>query len=261
MGGRQERRREESRSLLRSYGATRDRVSRERLVELHLPLVRALARRYANCGEQLEDLVQVGSIGLIEAIDRYDSELGSDLVHFAAPTICGEIKRHLRDRSSTVRIPRRLDELDRRLRPSRATLVARLSRAPTVAELAHEAGVTEADVAEAAATERVRAPVPLPDAEGASGNIDGAVVAEDPFASSDDRMLLSAGFRTLDARQRRVLHLRYFAGLSQAEIARELGVSEMQVSRTVRVSLERLRGALGERDRSSRAALPVGSSG
>jgi RNA polymerase sigma-B factor len=258
MEGRHDRR-EEPEALLRSYGETGDSGARERLIELHLPLVRALARRFANCGEQHEDLVQVGSIGLIQAIDRFDPERGDDLVRFAAPTICGEIKRHLRDRASTVRIPRRLDELNRRLRPVQSDLAAQLSRAPTVSELARDAGVAEGEVAEAMATERARAVVPLPEADGATGDLGDAILVDDAYDSSDDRMLLSAGFRTLDARQRRVLHLRYFAGLSQAEIARELGVSEMQVSRTLRASLERLRGALAERSRPARAAAPVGT--
>ncbi len=229
---------------MRAYRATGDPDARARLIELHLPLVRTLARRYANCGERVEDLVQVGSIGLIEAIDRFDPERGSELVSFAAPTIAGEIKRHLRDRTSTVRIPRRLAELNGRLRPQRASLAARLSRTPTVSELAEDAGVDEREVAEAIATEH--APVSLPVSEDASGDVDGAIVVDDAFDVCDQRLLLAVGFRTLDERERRILHLRYFAGLSQAEIAREVGISRIQVSRLIRTSLERLRGALGE---------------
>jgi RNA polymerase sigma-B factor len=141
------------------------------------------------------------------------------------------------------------------LRPGRVTLATRLSRAPTVSELAREAGVDEGEVAEAVATERARATVSLSTQDGEPRELGDAVLVEDAFDSSDDRMLLSAGFRTLDARQRRVVHLRYFAGLSQAEIARELGLSEMQVSRALRAALERLRGALAGangRDRPTR---------
>ncbi len=250
-----DRRREESAALLRAYGESGDPDSRRRLIELHLPLVRALARRYVNGGEQLEDLVQVGSIGLIEAVDRFDPDRGSDLVRFAAPTICGEIKRHLRDRSCTVRIPRRLDELDRRLRPSRTALAARLSRAPTLPELAREAGVAVSEAAEAVATERARVPVSLSTADEPAA-LGAAVVVDDAFDRSDDRLLLAAGFRTLDARERRILHLSYFAGLSQVEIARELGLSEMQVSRSARSALERLRGALAERKGDLAGAAP-----
>lgn len=241
-------RREESRSLMRAYRERGDWAARERLIELHLPLVRTLARRYAHCGERLEDLVQVGTIGLIEAVDRFDPERGTDLVSFAAPTIAGEIKRHLRDRTSPVRIPRRLAELNGRLRPQRESLAARLLRTPTLSELAEDAGVDESEVAEAIATERARAVVSLPVADGSGAELDGAIVVDDAFDSSDDRLLLAVGFRTLDERERRILHLRYFAGLSQAEIAREVGISRIQVSRLIRSSLERLSGALAERN-------------
>lgn len=238
----------EARALLQAYCETGDPAARERLIELHLPLVRALARRYANCGERVEDLVQVGCIGLIEAIDRFDPGRGSELASFAVPTIAGEIKRHLRDRASTVRIPRRLAELNGRLRPHRASLAAELSRTPTLSELARDAGVGEGEAAEAIAIDRVRAVVSFPAADGAHGELGGAILVEDAFDSCNDRLLLAAGFRTLDERERRILHLRYFAGLSQAEIARELGISRIHVSRLIRSSLERLRGALGERN-------------
>jgi RNA polymerase sigma-B factor len=237
-------RREESEILLSTYRRTADPAVRERLIELHLPLVRALARRYAHCGERQEDLVQVGSIGLIEAIDRFDPERGSDLASFAIPTITGAIRNHLRDRTTAVKIPRRLTELNLSLRLRRESLAARLARPPTVRELARDAGVGEADVAEAIGTERVRTVVPLSTGDG-DEPLDGAIVVDDIFESCDDRLLLAAGFRTLDERQRRILHLRFFAELSQAEIGRELGLSQVQVSRLIRASLERMRGALG----------------
>jgi RNA polymerase sigma-B factor len=227
--------------LLRVYRETGDPGARERLIRLHLPLVRTLARRYAHRGERLEDLVQVGSIGLIEAIDRFDPEKGSDLGSFAVPTIVGEIKNHLRDRTSVVRIPRRVAELNVRLRAERDSLTARLRRPPTLSELAREAGIAETDATEAIETERARAAVPLPADDDRDAD---AAVIDDVFDPSDDRLLLAAGFRTLDARQRRILHLRFFEGLSQSEIAREVGLSQMQVSRVIRASLERMRGAL-----------------
>jgi RNA polymerase sigma-B factor len=230
-------------ALLRAYHRTGDAEARERLVQLYLPLVRALARRYANRGEAHEDLVQVGSIGLIQAIDRFDPERGSDFASFAIPTITGEIKNHLRDRSTAVRVPRRLAELSWSLRSPRERLATRLSRSPTLTELAREAGVREDDVAEALETERARSPVPLPD--GGSGPVNGAIVVEGVFESCDDRLLLAACFRTLAERERRIMHLRFFAGLSQAEIAAEVGLSQIQVSRLIRSSLERMRGALG----------------
>jgi RNA polymerase sigma-B factor len=245
-----------TRDLLRRYRETGDPVVRERLVELHLPLVRVLARRYANRGERLEDLVQVGSIGLIEAIDRFDPERGRDFVSFAVPTISGEIKNHLRDRAAVVRIPRRVGELNVRLRAESDTLAARLRRPPTLAELARETGVGEVEVSEAIATERARVPVPLPSGNG-TGESEDAILVDDAFESSDDRLLLAAGFRALDARQRRIMHLRFFGGLSQAEIAREVGLSQIHVSRLIRTSLERMRGALGREHPSMQAERPL----
>ena len=234
-------------SLLRTYRRTGDVAARDRLVELYLPLVRALARRYAHCGERLDDLVQVGSIGLIEAIDRFDPERGSELPSFAIPTITGEIKNHLRDRTAAVRAPRRLAELILSLRGPRARLAASLARPPTISELAREVGIDESDVEEAIETERAQRLVPLSAANGDSGELDGATLVDDAFAASDDRLLLAAGFRTLAERERRILHLRFFAGLSQAEIAREVELSQIQVSRLIRSSLERLRGALDQK--------------
>jgi RNA polymerase sigma-B factor len=236
--------------LLRAYRETGELAARERLIELHLPLVRALARRHAHRGERLEDLVQVGSVGLIEAIDRFDPEKGGDFVSFAVPTIAGEIKNHLRDRASVVRIPRRVAQLNVRLRAEQEHLAARLRRAPTLSEIAREVGVPEDEVAEALGTDWARAATPLPTGN-RGGDAQEKVVVEDVFETCDDRLLLAAGFRTLDARQRRILHLRFFAGLSQAEIAREVGLSQIQVSRVIRASLERMRGALG-RDRAPR---------
>lgn len=234
-------------ALLRSYHRTGDARARQRLIELYLPLVRSLARRYVHCGEGLEDLVQVGSIGLIEAVDRFDPERGSDLASFAVPTITGEIKKHLRDRSTVVRIPRRLTERVLQLRPARDVLAARLSRAPTLSELAQELGLSEDDVVEVIATESARAPLWLSAADGADGRLEGAVAVEDAFETTEERLLLAVGFRTLAERDRRILHLRFFEGLSQSEIARAVGLSQIQVSRIIRDSLERLRRALDVR--------------
>jgi RNA polymerase sigma-B factor len=232
--------------LLRIYRRTGDPAARERLVELYLPLVRALARRFTYCGEAMDDLVQVGSIGLIKAIDRFDPERGADLASFAVPTITGEIKNHLRDRSAAVRAPRRLAELRLSLRGSRARLAASLARAPTLSELAREAGIDEARVAEAIEMERAGRFVSLSEADEDYGDVHAVMTAEDAFGACDDRLLLAAGFRTLAERERRILHLRYFAGLSQAEIAREVGLSQIQVSRLIRASLERMRSALNQ---------------
>ena len=242
-------------TLLRRYRATGDPRARERLIELHLPLVRALARRYANRGERLEDLVQVGAVGLIEAIDRFDPGRGSDLARFAVPTITGHIRNHLRDRAALVRIPRRAGQLNGRLRSERRELATRLARAPTLSELARYAGVGEEEAQEALATENARLPLPLAPADG-GGEATAAILVDDAFDSSDDRLFLAAGFRALDARQRRILHLRFFADLSQAEIAREVGLSQIQVSRVIRASLERMRASLEPRPAPAPAPTP-----
>lgn len=248
--------RTDAHTFLRTHRRTGDQAARSRLIEAHLPLVRALARRYTRQGESLEDLVQVGAVGLIEAVDRFDPERGGDLVGFAVPTITGELKHHLRDRTGTIRVPRRLQELTRRLEPQRQELAARLSRPPTVSELAREAGVCEQDVMDAIHTQRARALSPLPATDGSS-NVDRGVVVDGGFDSCEDRLLLAAGFRTLAERERRILHLRFYGGLSQAEIAREVGLSQIQVSRLIRSSLERMRGALGD----ARGARADGGSG
>ena len=240
-------------ALLRVYRETGDPAAREQLIERHLPLVRMLARRYAHRGERVEDLVQVGSIGLIEAVDRFDPAKGRDLASFAVPTIAGEIKNHLRDKATVVRIPRRAAALNTSLRAERARLTAQLQRTPTLSELARELGVREDDAADAIETERARTTLPLAEV---STDGEAAAVAEDAIETCDDRLLLAAGFRALDARQRRILHLRFYAGLSQSEIAREVGLSQIQVSRVIRASLERMRGALGRADRAEPVEKP-----
>jgi RNA polymerase sigma-B factor len=232
-------------ALVRAYRRSGDLAARDRVVELYLPLVRAVAHRYANCGERFEDLVQVASVGLIEAIERFDPERSSSLSGFALPTITGVVKNHLRDSTAAVRLPRRQAELARKLRAPRSQLAARLGRSPSVAELASEVGVAEGDVAQAIETERNGLVVSLSDAEDI-GDPERATGLEDTFEASHDRLLVAAGFRILSERERRILHLRFFAGLSQTEIAREIGISQVQVSRLLRSSLERMRSALDQ---------------
>jgi RNA polymerase sigma-B factor len=237
--------RDDASALVQAYRSGRDPAARERLVERHLPLVRALARRHANRGERFEDLVQVGSIGLLEAIDRFDPERGGDFKSFAVPTITGAIRHHLRDRAAVVRIPRRLAELTSAVRPHHDRLAHSLSRAPTLTELARETGLGERDVADAIETERARSPLALPTGVDAQANADPALTVDGSYASTDDRLMLVAGLRTLAVRERRIMHLHFFAGLSQAEIAQQLGLSQVQVSRLIRASLVRMRVALG----------------
>jgi RNA polymerase sigma-B factor len=234
----------DTRIVVHAYQRTRDHALRERLVELYLPLVRSIARRYAYRGEHLEDLVQVGCIGLIEAIDRFDCERGDDLAALAIPTIHGEIRNHLRDRGAPVRVPRRVTELALAIRPSQERLRQRLHRSPTISELASETGVAESEVVEATRSESARVPASLSSAHAGHGLLDSLRSRRADIELIDDRLVLAVAFRTLAARERRILHLRFYEDLSQAEIAREVGLSQIQVSRLIRASLERMRGAL-----------------
>jgi RNA polymerase sigma-B factor len=237
-----------SRALLYAYHRRGDLDAREQLIQQYLPLVRRLARQHAGRGESLEDLVQVGSIGLINAIDRFELDRGVELSAYAIPSIVGEIKRHLRDRVGSIRIPRRLHEVNASLRASAAGLASTLERPATVAEMAREAGVERDEALEALAAVRSHEPVSL--SQGANGNGEGAGLevpgsTERGYEAGEDRALLAKGFRALDQRERRLLHLAFFAGMSQARIAREVGISQIHVSRLTRRALEKLRAEIG----------------
>lgn len=238
-----------ARALLREYHQHGDLRAREQLIQQYLPLVRALARRFSGRGEQLDDLVQVGSIGLIKAIDRFDPERGVDLTAFAIPTVVGEIKRHFRDQGWPVRIPRRLQELNVSLQADAAELASELERTATVAEIAHEAGLRLEEVEEAFAIARSHQPLSLSvsaeSEDRSTAPLDRKGAVDEGYELGEDRALLARGFRVLDERERRLLHLAFFAGLSQARIAREVGISQIHVSRLTRRALEKLRAELG----------------
>jgi RNA polymerase sigma-B factor len=211
-----------------------------------MPLVKRLARRYAGRGEQVEDLVQVGSIGLINAIDRFDLERGVELSSFAIPSIVGEIKRHLRDRVWAIRIPRRLQEVNASLSATAPRLAA-LERPATVAEMAREAGVGRAEALEALAA--VKAHEPLSLSQQTNGNevsvLELRGESEQGYETGEDRAVLARGFRALDQRERRLLHLAFFEGMSQYRIADEVGLSQIHVSRLTRRALDKLRAEIG----------------
>jgi len=237
-----------SRARLHAYHRQGDLAARAQLVEDYLPLVKRIARQHAGRGEQLEDLVQVGSIGLINAIDRFELDRGVDLAAYAIPSIVGEIKRHLRDRVGPIRIPRRLQEVNASLRACSPGLAAKLERPATAAELAQAAGVEQTVALEALTAQRAHESVSLsetgsPNGEGATPEITPAT--ESGYESGEDRALLARGFRALDQRERRLLHLAYFAGMSQARIAREIGISQIHVSRLTRRALDKLRVEIG----------------
>jgi RNA polymerase sigma-B factor len=217
-------------------------ADRERLIMEHLPLVRGLARRYADRGEPLDDLVQVGTIGLIKAIDRFDPGRGYKLASFATPTILGEIRRHFRDRSWTVRVPRGIQEARARIAQAVDDLSATEGRSPSVREIAEAADLSVDDVLDALAAGSAQRPAPL-DSPGRDEDDEGiAVGLEDPgFEQAEARATLDAGLADLPARERVILHLRFEEGLTQSQIAERVGVSQMHVSRLIRRALESLR--------------------
>jgi RNA polymerase sigma-B factor len=234
--------------LLRAYREGGDERARTRLVELYMPLVEALAHRHDRRGAEHDDLVQAGSLGLLNAIDRYDSRRGDEFVAFAVPTVAGEMKRHLRDRASTVRLPRQLHEASQRLPAAREELGVRLKRPPSADELAAELGVTHQDLA------RLQTAVAKP-----------ADSAEEAGASeldaSDVRLALSGAFRTLDETDRTILYLRFVEERSRREVATQLGMSQSALSRRADAALAKLRAELEGRafeEVPASAAAPAG---
>jgi RNA polymerase sigma-B factor len=238
------------RELLHRYHEGGDLEAREQLIEQYLPLVRSLARRYANRGEPLEDLVQVGSIGLIKAIDRFDVERGVELTTYATPNIIGEIKRHFRDKSWSIRVPRGLQELNVRLSQLLERLTIELERSPTISELAKAAGVSEEEVLEALESGQAYTTVSLSAPPGGGGEaevdpLESLGELEHEYSVSEDRAVLAPGLDVLDERERRIIHLRFWEGLTQSQIAAQIGISQMHVSRLIRRALEKVRAEIG----------------
>src|SRR6478609_5453594 len=241
--------------LLRRYHEDGDLQAREQLIEQYMSLVRSLARRYSYRGEQLEDLVQIGAIGLIKAIDRFDLERGVELTTYATPNIIGEIKRHFRDKGWSVRVPRGLQELNVQLSRLMEQLTVQFGRSPTIPELAKAAGVEEEEALEA--LESGRAYTSLSLSVGGGGGEDDDLdplesigTEEHEYEVSEDRAVLAPGFKALDERERMILQLRFFEGLTQSQIAQQIGISQMHVSRLIRRSLEKIRETIAEDEES-----------
>jgi RNA polymerase sigma-B factor len=235
--------------LLRRYHEEGDLAAREQLIEQYMSLVRSLARRYSYRGEQLEDLVQIGAIGLIKAIDRFDLDRGVELTTYATPNIIGEIKRHFRDKGWSVRVPRGLQELNVQLSRLVESLTVQLARSPTIPELAKAAGVEEEEVLEALESGRAYSSLSLSsgggsDEDGELDPLESLGEIEHQYEVSEDRAVLAPGFRVLDERERTILHLRFFDGLTQSQIAQQVGISQMHVSRLIRRSLEKIRAEI-----------------
>jgi RNA polymerase sigma-B factor len=244
----------ERKRLLHAYKAEGDSAARDQLVADLMPLVRSLALRYAGRGEMLEDLIQVGSIGLINAIDRFDPERGFELTTYAVPTILGEIQRHFRDKAWAVHVPRSVKELNVRLARILGSLTAELGRSPTIEELAKAADAEEEQVLEAlesANAYSVRSLSAPPDDDSQSVLSEQIGAEERGYEDIEDSALVDTGLDGLDERERRIVELRFFEGLTQSQIAAEIGVSQMHVSRLLRRALQTMRGRIEDDFRES----------
>jgi RNA polymerase sigma-B factor len=236
-------------ALLIAYHRDGDQEARERVLVEMMPLVRALASRYAGRGEPLEDLVQVGSVGLIKAVDRFDVDRGVEFASYGVPTIVGEIRRHFRDKAWAMHVPRRLKELSVRLSRLLDELTAELGRSPTIAELAEEAGVEEEDVVDALDSAQAYSTRSLDarfDEDGDESLGDRLGTEERGYVDVEDGSVVSAGLEALDERERRIVELRFFEEMTQSQIAAELGISQMHVSRLLRRALGSMRGRIEE---------------
>ncbi len=237
-------------ALLAAHRERGDEAARQQLIDELTPLARGLARRYAGRGEPVEDLEQVAMVGLMNAIDRFDLGRNVDIASFAVPTILGEIKHHFRDSSWTVHVPRGLKERSARLAKRLDALTSQLGRSPSIAELATAEKLLEEEVVEALDAGLVYNARSLDSAPPGAGSDLGAIASfgapDDELAAVEDRAMLDDGFRELDARELRVVNLRFVDGLTQTRIAEELGISQMHVSRLLRQGLEKMRSALDE---------------
>lgn len=241
-----------TRELFRRYRDDHDEHAREQLIMNHLNLVRYLASKFKNRGEPMDDLVQVGTIGLIKAIDRFDPSRGLEFTTYATPTIMGEIKRHFRDKGWSVRVPRRLQELSSKVNQVHDELTRELQRSPSVAEIAERAQTSVEDVLEAMESSSAYSSVPL---EGGGNGDEDSTSVIDRFASedtdlssSDDRMVLESAIQGFSGREKDIIRMRFEEGLTQVEIAERLGVSQVQVSRLLRRTLSRIHDRIAPSD-------------
>src|SRR3954470_18683212 len=222
-------------------------VLRDRTIEAWLPLARHLAHRYAGRGEPTDDLVQTATVGLIKAVDKFDPARGVDFAGYAIPTIIGEIKRHFRDRTWSVRVPRRLQELRLAITEANASLTHVLGRSPTVADVAVHLGVSEEDVLEGLEGARAYNATSLstPISADGSAELGDTLGAEDrEFEVAETRVALGPALASLDERDQRILTLRFYGNLTQSQIADQIGISQMHVSRLLTKALTKLRGQL-----------------
>lgn len=231
------------------YAESRDPALRAELVEAYDGLVRSSARRFAWRGESFDDLLQVGYVGLLQALDRYDPRRGRPFAAFAVPTIVGELKKHFRDRRWRVRVPRQLQERYLEVREARDRLVHDLGRIPTLTDIAADLGIGVDDVAEAleAGSTFSMASLDRPQVTGAPPDHVWRT-RNSGFDAVENGLHVQSLLRRLSPDQREVLRLRFRAELTQSEIGRRLGVSQMQVSRVLSRTLSSLRATGTGRD-------------
>ncbi len=222
--------------------------AREGLVHLHLPLVEHCARRFRNRGEPFEDLVQVGTIGLLKSIDRFDLERGVEFSTYATPTIIGEIKRYFRDKGWAIRVPRRLQELRMQIGATSAELTQSLGRSPTPRELAEKLDCSVEDILEGIESSNAYSTLSLDASDdsdsGAASMLDALGVDDENLAQVEVRESLKPLLDKLEPREKKILLLRFFKNMTQSQIAEEIGVSQMHVSRLLNRTLEQLRESL-----------------
>lgn len=219
----------------------RDQV-RERIITLCLPMARRLAGKYRNRGEPADDLDQVAVVGLIKAVDSFDRARGPHFTGYALPTIIGELRRYFRDRTWDVQVPRRLRQLRQPIRSAAADLFQRNGRKPTVADIAHKIGISEDSVVEALYSAAAYRSLSLDGPDGPGGSVvEGATADNADLARVELRHILRPALAALPERERRIIVLRFFGELSQAEIGAQVGLSQMHVSRLINQSLTRMR--------------------
>ncbi|MGK5685082.1 RNA polymerase sigma factor SigF [Actinoplanes sp. URMC 104] len=224
---------------------------RERTIEAWLPMAHHLARRYTGRGEPTDDLVQVAVVGLIKSVDRYEPGHGVEFAGFAVPTILGEIKRHFRDRTWSIRVPRRLQELRMRITAANTELTQQMHRAPTMAEVAAHLEVTEEEVIEGLEGARAYQATSLSTPVGDEGNMElgDTLGAEDNgYELAEFRAALPPAVATLTPREQQIIALRFYGNQTQNQIAEKLGISQMHVSRLLAGSLAKLRKHMGGDD-------------
>lgn len=234
------------RQLWQRFLDRRDPATREELVRRYLPFARSLAARYRGGSESFDDLMQVASLGLVNAIDRFDPGRGTPFPAFASPTILGELKRHFRDRVWTVRVPRGLHDRMAEVEKAMTKLTVELQRSPSVAELAERLQVDATEVLEVLEANRNRRPLSLDRPAGGDEAEEapaGEWIGEEDrsFGLVEDRVTLESALPALDERERRILHMRFVEDMTQSQIAERIGHSQMHVSRILRRTLERIR--------------------